>query len=117
VGSVDDQVFWELLAQLLDESRYRPQEEPFNTVTLPKIFGDLYDALVGLPVGKSIDLSSLATLRRQYPPSGDGFAGAFRYIHIQRGATFSGSPASSTARKFSSMYEEIPTWMLTLIPD
>ncbi len=116
VGSVDDQVFWELLAQLLDESRYRPQEEPFNTVTLPKIFGDLYDALVGLPVGKSIDLSSLGTLRRQYPPSGDGFAGAFRYIHIQRGATFSGSPASSTARKFSSMNEEIHPWMLTLIP-
>ncbi len=115
VGSVDDQVFWELLAQLLDESRYRPQEEPFNTVTVPKIFGDLYDALVGLPVGESIDLSSLATLRRQYPPSGDGFAGAFRYIRIRRGATFPDSPASSTARKFSSMNEEVPPWMLTLV--
>lgn len=91
MGSVDDQVFWELLAQLLDESRYRPQDESLNTVTVPKIFGDLYDALVGLPVGGSIDLSSLATLRRQYPPSGDGFSGAFRYIRIQRG------PPSMTA--------------------
>ncbi|MDH5741096.1 MAG: hypothetical protein OEY77_12295 [Nitrospira sp.] len=116
LGSVDDQVFWELLAQVLDESRYRPQEEPFNPVTVPKIFGDLYEALAGLPVGKAIDLSSFATLRRQYPPSGDGFAGAFRYIRIQRGATFADSPASSTARKFSSMSEEVPPWMVTLIP-
>ncbi len=116
VGSVDDQVFWELLAQLLDESRYRPQEEPFTTVTVPKIFGDFYDALVGLSIGESIDLSSLATLRRQYPPSRDGFAVAFRYIRIRRGATFPDSPASSTARKFSSMNEEVPPWMLTLVP-
>ncbi len=116
MGSVDDQVFWELLAQLLDESRYRPQDEPFNSVTVPKIFGDLYDALVGLPVGESIDLSSLATLRGQYPLSGNGFAGAFRYIRIRRGATFHDSPASSTARKFSSMNEEVPPWMLTLVP-
>ena len=116
VGSVDDQVFWELLAQLLDEPRYRPQEEPFNMGTVPKIFGDVYDVLVGLPVGESVDLSSLATLRRQYPPSGDGFVCVFRYICIRRGATFSDSPASSTARKFSSMNEEVPPWMLTLVP-
>lgn len=116
LGSVDDQVFWELLAQVLEDSRYRPQEEPFNRDTIPKIFGDLYDALAGLPVGESIDLSSLATLRCQSPPSADGHTAEFRYVRIHRGATFPGSPASSTARKFSFMSAEVPPWMVTLIP-
>lgn len=116
LGAVDDQVFWELLAQLLDESRYRPQDEPFTRVTLPKIFGHLYEVLVGLPIGESVDLSSLATLRHHHPPTADGTAVAFRYIGIRRGATFPGVPASSTARKFSSMSEELPPWMVTLVP-
>lgn len=116
VGSVDDQVFWELLAQLLDESRYRPQEEPFNTVTIPKVFGEVYDALVALRVGESIDLSSLTALRHEYPPTTDGTAVAFRYVRIHRGATFSGSPTSSTARQFASMREEAPPWSVTLVP-
>ncbi len=116
LGSVDDQVFWELLAQLLDGSRYRPQEEPFHTVTKPKIFGDVYDTLVGLSVGESIDLTSIAALRHDYPPATDGTAVAFRYVRIHRGATFSGSPASSTARQFASMREEVPPWSVTLVP-
>lgn len=116
LGSVDDQVFWELLAQLLDDSRYRPQEAPFTRETLPKIFKGLYEVLVGLPVGESIDLSSLATLRHEYPPATDGTIAAFRYIRIRRGATFAGIPASSTARQFSSMREEVPPWMVTLVP-
>lgn len=115
LGAVDDQVFWELLAQLLDDSRYRPPEEPFTREALPKIFGKLYDALVGLPVGASIDLSSLATIRCEYPPATHGTVAAFRYIRIRRGATFPGSPASSTARRFSSMREEAPPWMVTLV--
>lgn len=116
LGAVDDQVFWELLAQLLDDSRYRPQEAPFTRETLPKVFGDLYEALVGLPVGEPIDLSSLAALRHEYPPMTEGAAAAFRYIQIRRGATFPGIPASSTARMFSSMSEEVPPWMVTLVP-
>ena len=116
LGAVDDQVFWELLAQLLDDSRYRPQEEPFTRETLPKIFGNLYDILVGLPVGESIDLSSQATLRHEYPPSMGGTAAVFRYIRIHRGATFPGSPSSSTARQFSSMREEASPWSVTLVP-
>lgn len=116
LGAVDDQVFWELLAQLLDDSRYRPQEEPFNTVTIPKVFGDVYKALAGLSLGESIDLSSLATLRHAYPPGTESTAAVFRYIRIRRGAIFSGIPASSTARKFSSMNEELPPWMVTLVP-
>ncbi len=116
LGAVDDQVFWELLAQLLDDSRYRPQEAPFTRETLPKIFEDLYEVLVGLPVGESIDLSSLGDLRHEYPPATDGTAAAFRYIRIRRGATVPGIPASSTARQFSSMREEVPPWMVTLVP-
>ncbi|NGZ03115.1 MAG: hypothetical protein CV090_08705, partial [Nitrospira sp. WS238] len=116
LGAVDDQVFWELLAQLLEEPRYRPQEELFTATTLPKIFGELYDALVGLPIGESLDLSSLATLRRQHPSSADGVAAAFQFVRIHRGVAFPGSPVSSTARMFSSMSEEAPPWMVTLVP-
>lgn len=116
LGAVDDQVFWELLAQLLNDSRYRPQEEPFNSVTIQKVFGDVYKALADLSLGESIDLSSLATLRHEYPLATDASAAAFRYIRICRGATFPGIPASSTARQFSSMREEVPPWMVTMVP-
>ena len=116
LGAVDDQVFWELLAQLLDDSRYRPHEEPFNTFTIPKVFGDVYKVLGGLSLGESIDLANLATLRHAYPPETESTAAVFRYIRIRRGAIFPGIPASSTARKFSSMSEEVPPWMVTLVP-
>ncbi len=121
LGSVDAQVFWELLAQLLEDPRYRPADEPFTAVNLPKVFGKIYDALAGLPVGESIDLADLAVLRHQGQPSSpslaqDGLDSAFRYVRISRGATLPGTPASSTARKFSSMIEEVPPWLVTLVP-
>ena len=121
LGSVDAQVFWELLAQLLEDSRYRPPDQPFNSANLPKIFGEVYDVLARLPIGESIDLAELAPLRRSYLPSDssalmDGVAGHFRYVRISRGLTFRGAPASSTARKFTSMVEEVPPWLITLVP-
>ena len=121
LGSVDAQVFWELLAQLLEEPRYRPPDQPFNSANLPKIFGEVYDVLARLPIGESIDLAELAPLRRSYLPSNssalmDGVAGHFRYVRISRGPTFRGAPASSTARKFTSMAEEVPPWLITLVP-
>ena len=121
LGSVDAQVFWELLAQLLDDPRYRPQDELFTSFTLPKVFGRLYDALGSLPVGESIDLADFASLRQECPgsavsPTADGPDSTFRYVRISRGATFPGVPASSTARKFSNMAEEVPPWLVTLIP-
>lgn len=116
LGAVDDQVFWELLAQLLDEPRYRPEEELFTGANVPRIFGGLWDALVALPVGVSVDLSTLAPLRREYPPSAAGAVVAFRHISVRRGAIFPGFPASSTARQFSSMRDEVLPWMVTLIP-
>lgn len=121
LGAVDSQVFWELLAQLLEDSRHRPTEQPFNSATLPTIFGEVYHALAGLPIGESIDLAEVVALRRHYLRSSssslmEGAADHFRYIRISRGATFPGIPASSTARKFASMTEEVPPWFLTMVP-
>ncbi|MBS0184599.1 MAG: hypothetical protein JSS39_19595 [Nitrospira sp.] len=121
LGSVDAQVFWELLAQLLEDPRYRPPDQLFDSVTLAKVFGEVYHILAGLPIGESIDLAEVASLRRHYLPSDsspfmDSVGGHFRYIRISRGATFPDTPASSTARKFASMTEEVPPWLLTLVP-
>ncbi len=121
LGSVDDQVFWEVLAQLLDDERYRPPDEPFHAANLPTIFGGIYNHLANLPAGASVDLADLGTLRHQVPSadspsSAEHSRGLFRYIRISRGATFPGMPASSTARKFSAMAEEVPPWFLTLVP-
>jgi len=119
LGSVDAQVFWELLAQLLEQPHYRPPDQPFNPVNLSKIFGEVYHVLANLPIGESIDLADVAALRRHYlqsDSSTDGDAGHFRYVRISRGATFPGTPASSTARKFASMTEEVPPWLVTLVP-
>jgi hypothetical protein len=121
LASVDAQVFWELLAQLLEEPGYRPPDQPFNSSNLPTIFGEVYHVLAGLPIGASIDLAEVAALRRHYlrsdaSPFMDGLAGHFRYVRISRGATFPGTPASSTARKFASMTEEVPPWLVTLVP-
>jgi len=121
LGAVDAQVFWELLAQLLEDPRYRPCDQPFNSDNLPEIFGEVYHALERLPVGESVSLSDLSVLRRQIPgPLGtaDSSAAAFsfRSVQIRRGATFPGMPASSTARKFTMMKEEAPPWFLALVP-
>ncbi|HEX5543960.1 MAG TPA: hypothetical protein VFX10_00620 [Nitrospira sp.] len=121
LGAVDAQVFWELLAQLLEDSRYRPPDRPFHSVNLPQVFGEIYHVLAGLPIGESIDLADVAPLRRDHlqldsSRSMDGVADHFRYVRISRGATFPGIPASSTARKFISMTEEVPPWFITLVP-
>ncbi|MHC9064083.1 hypothetical protein ACYX34_15525 [Nitrospira sp. CMX1] len=115
LGSVDDQVFWEILAQLFDDPHYRPQDELFHAANLPAIFGGIYDQLTDLPIGASVDLADLGILRRQLS-SADHSTGLFRYVRVSRGATFPGMPASSTARKFSAMTEEVPPWMVTLVP-
>jgi hypothetical protein len=121
LGAVDNQVFWELLAQLLDEPRYRPQDRPFTAASLPEIFGQVYESLDRLSIGDSVDLADLGILRRPClsPESVDARnhpAPTFRSVRISRGATFPGIPAGSTARKFSAMVEEAAPWFLTLIP-
>jgi hypothetical protein len=121
LGSVDAQVFWEFLAQLLEDPRYRPQDQPFTSANLPEIFGEIHRTLDHLPIGDSINLADIGTLRHQYhfadpSASTNHSTDSFRYVRISRGATFPGIPASSTARKFSAMTEEAPPWFLTLIP-
>jgi hypothetical protein len=113
LGAVDNQVFWELLSQLLDDSRYRPQDLMFTHANLPEIFGEVYQALNRLPIGDSVDLADLGT---ESANSKNHAVPAFRSVRIRRGATFPGIPAGSTARKFSGMVEEVPPWFLTLIP-
>jgi hypothetical protein len=122
LGAVDAQVFWELVAQLLEDARYRPPDQPFAAENLPEVFGEVYEALERLPLGASISLADLGALRSRLSAetsrSGSDDRGySFRHVRIRRGATFPGMPASSTARKFSSMSEEAPPWFITLLPD
>lgn len=121
LGAVDTQVFWEMLAQLLEEERYRPKDRPFTSDNLPAIFGHIYDRLLALAIGETLELSTCATLRTRLPralpgrPCRDSFT--FCSVMIRRGAVFPNLPASSTARRFSDMVEETPPWMLILVPD
>ena len=121
LGAVDSQVFWEILAQLLEESRYRPQNQPFSQESLPVVFGDIYKRLMQLKVGDTVSLAQLGVLRARLPgddgPDAEQSSFGFRDVWIRRGAVFPGVPASSTARQFMHMREESPPWFLTLVPD
>jgi hypothetical protein len=121
LGAVDSQVFWELLAQLLEEERFRPKDEPFTSANLPTIFGDVYERLYSLASGDILDLSTCATLRTRLPRVLPGqLAGheyTFRSVKIRRGAVFPDTPASSTARRFGEMVEEAPPWMMIVVPE
>jgi hypothetical protein len=122
LGAVDTQVFWEVLAQLLDEARYRPDNQPFTAANLPTIFGEILERLSSLAQGETLNLSDCSPLRRQIPrvlpllPM-QSPTYRFRSVHIRRGAVFPGIPSSSTARRFSDMVEETPPWMLILVPE
>ncbi len=121
LGAVDDQVFWETLAELLDDPVYRPHDQPFTQSNLPAIFGTLHDRLSALEVGEAIRLSDCAPLRRHIPrvlPTHGRYPASYSFstVHVRRGAEFEGIPASSTARRFRNMVEESPPWMITLIP-
>jgi hypothetical protein len=122
LGAVDTQVFWEILAQLLDDVRYRPNNQPFTSDNLPMIFGGVFERLSRLEVGETIDMSDCGRLRREIPrvlpylPT-QGPSYRFQSVQIRRGAIFPGVPASSTARRFSDMVEESPPWMLILVPE
>jgi hypothetical protein len=122
LGAVDTQVFWEILAQLLDDVRYRPNNQPFTSDNLPMVFGGVFERLSSLEVGETIDMSDCGPLRREIPrvlpylPT-QGPSYRFQSVQIRRGAIFPGIPASSTARRFSDMVEESPPWMLILVPE
>ncbi|MBI3806040.1 MAG: hypothetical protein HY281_00760 [Nitrospirae bacterium] len=122
LGAVDTQVFWEILAQLLDDARYRPNNQPFTPDNLPTVFGEVFERLSRLALGETINMSDCGPLRREIPrvlpylPT-QSSSYRFRSVQIRRGAIFPGIPASSTARRFSDMVEESPPWMLILVPE
>ena len=122
IGAVDTQVFWEILAQLLDDVRYRSNDQPFASENLPMIFGEIFEQLSRLALGETLNLSDCGQLRRQIPrilplsPMQDPVY-RFRCVQIRRGAVFPGIPSSTTARRFSEMVEESPPWMLSLVPE
>lgn len=122
LGAVDSQVFWETLAQLLDDVRYRPNNQPFTSDNLPVVFGEIFERLSHLAIGETLHLSDCGALRREIPrvlPLLPTQASSYRFrsIQIRRGAIFPGIPASSTARRFADMVEESPPWMLILVPE
>jgi hypothetical protein len=122
LGAVDTQVFWETLAQLLDDVRYRPNNQPFTSDNLPVVFGEIFERLSRLAIGDTLNLSDCGPLRREIPrvpPLLPTPAPSYRFrsIQIRRGAIFPGIPASSTARRFADMVEESPPWMLILVPE
>ena len=122
LGAVDTQVFWEILAQLLDDVRYRPDNQPFTPQNLPTMFGEIFEQLSRLALGETLNVSDCGPLRREIPrilpflPTQDPFY-RFRSVQIRRGAVLPEIPASSTARRFSDMAEESPPWMLILVPE
>ncbi len=121
LGAVDSQVFWELLAQLLDDERFRPADQPFTSENLPAIFGQVQERLLELAIGDTLDLSTCAALRTRVPHVLPGRLGrgtyGFHSVLIRRGAVFPLMPASSTARRFGDMVEETTPWMVIVVPD
>ena len=121
LSSMDDEVFWETLAQLLADERYRPRDVIFSPNTVKEIFGSIHTELSQLPIGGRIRLSELCALRNEVPrviTQKDERAAVYsmRYVEVRRGATFEGIPSSFTARQFSQMKEEKPPWWIILVP-
>ncbi len=121
LSSVDTEVFWEVLAQLVEDDRLRPRDVVFSNRTVPDVFGPLYKELMTIPLGRPVDLSQLTDLRQSIPGTTQesaehGRSFRFRYVQLRRGAVFEGLPASRTARMFNDMAEEAPPWLLLLVP-
>ncbi len=120
LASVDSQVFWEMLSQLLADPALRPPDRIFDRSMIPDLFGPLHAQLTTLSIGGSLVLSDMAEPRPAIPRVLGEAAGsdyAFRYLEIRRGALFEGIPCSRTARLFRTMTEEEPPWFVILVPD
>lgn len=121
LSAIDAEVFWEVLAQLVDDAAMRPSDIVFTPENLPAIFKQVFDSLSSLKEGERCVLSKIIPLRTQLPhvltPHPRGSQGfRFRYVEVRRGAVFSEMPASFTAKQFSQMSEEPSPWCLVLIP-
>lgn len=119
LGAIDAQVFWEVLAQLVEDPRARPPDRLFTPQALADAFGELYRRLSRLAIGEALNLEELIEPRWAIPLASptDRSWFRFRHVRVRRGAHFHGMPASSTAGMFSHMTEEAPPWLLTLVPE
>jgi len=122
LSAIDDEVFWEMLSQVLADDRYRPRDQIFTKHCIQEIFGDVYKALSSLPIGERVDLSKIAELRNSINFGGTTLEDSstfskFRYVEIRRGAFLKGIPSSFTAQQFSQMKEESTPWWIIFIPD
>ena len=122
LSAIDGEVFWETLAQLLADERYRPADVLFSPHTIKEVFGSIHTKLTQLPLGGRISLSEIAEIRKSLPrmPQSSGLDTeeyGLEYVEIRRGATFEGMPSSFTARQFAEMKEEEPPWWIIVVPD
>jgi hypothetical protein len=122
LSAIDDEVFWEMLGQLLADDRFRPVNEIFTKARLPEIFGKVYEELSSMAAGERKDLSLLAELRGPMPLDtarkiDPQMPCRLRYVEIRRGAVLEGIPGSFTARQFLQMKEETLPWWVILVFD
>ncbi len=122
LSAIDDEVFWELLSQILADPQFRPSNKIFTKDSIPDIFGSAYKELNALPIGGRIDLSKIADIRDRVP---FGIASQtkaskffkFQYVEIRRGAIWEGIPSSFTAKQFSHMKEEAMPWWVIFVTE
>ena len=122
LSAIDDEVFWEVLSQLLEDDIYRPYNIFFTRETLPQVFGRVYHDLSLLAVGEKIDLSTVVDIRKQLPTQTISREQTLapvkiRYIEVRRGAVWEGVPSSFTAKQFSKMREESTPWWIIFLTD
>ena len=122
LSAIDNEVFWELLSQILADDQFRPKGRIFTKNNIPEIFGDVYKELISLPIGRRIDLSKVGRLRVNMPsgttlPEEIAVSPRFRYVEIRRGASWEGIPSSFTAKQFSHMKEESSPWWIIIVID
>jgi hypothetical protein len=122
LSAVDDEVFWEVLSQLLADDRFRPPDQIFTKDKIQNIFATVYTDLSCMKVGERIDLSKVADLRPSMPFQDEKIEGVptrcrLRYVEIRRGAVLEGVPSSYTASQFSQMKEESTPWWIIFVSD
>jgi hypothetical protein len=119
--SIDTEVFWELLSQLIADERVRPNDTILTPEVIPDLFGRIHARLITLPIGQPISLAELTDIRQDLPRVlqpviGDRSSYAYRAVIIRRGATFPETPASLTARVIKDMKQERVPWCVLLVP-
>ncbi|GKS56703.1 hypothetical protein YTPLAS18_02300 [Nitrospira sp.] len=122
LGAVDDAVFWECLSQLVADPLARPRDRILTAEVRHTAFGELYEALMALPVGGHLAVGERTPLRNNLPrvlPLSRGMTRTvgLRYVGVRRGAVFPGMPVSLTATRYQDMSAEAPPWFILLVPD